>query len=380
VKGDAMSMRKKAVIPAVFLACMVLLTFFSKTIYRGLLPNVEVIAPRGGSMRFTYHAQEYRLGGDEASAVYLAYGLPEALMIDRIYARVNETVTEGAPLVRFYEPAAMELLAGIRRKRDEAGVQWRVWQDDYAWALDSAEGKVKNAKSITDKQTAERELAQLREGIMNDASLDLMFGAYNGYCLLADALESLREEDWTVYAPHAGIISEICVDIADHYSGIYPMLRIYPALSQPVILVEWPSLPAQYALNWRLAAVITDRHGRVDGTPLYIDKPSSGSATVTIQPNGSCDYSTISQVSIVLDTPYYPVLVPNSVLDGGDCFLLAERAGAWGQKEYYAKKVSLSLGASNGINTAVLSGLDANDAVIVSSNTVLENGRTVVVK
>jgi len=375
-------MKKKtyAIVPIIFFSLMMVLTFFSRTIYRSILPNVDVTSPRGGNLRFVYTTHDYNLSGADASVIYLPFVLSEALYIDKVYVRENDLVLEGEPLFRFYEPQAKEVLSEIRHKREETGVKWRIWKEKYTLALEAAEAKIKNGGPDSEIRTAMSELTLLHEGIMNDTSLELVYNEYNSYCILVDTLTNLEKANWTLFAPHHGLVGEITLNIGDSYYGIKPMLEIFSIESQPTILVEWLSFPKQYSSNWVMTSTITDKHGRVDCTPLYMNKLAAGSVKVYVQPNGSCDYSSISQITIMLQTPYQPVMIPNKVLNGSDCFLLAQRIGAWGLTEYYAKKVSLSLGASDGSYTSILSGLSINDTLIDTSSTPIEDGQTVVIR
>jgi RND family efflux transporter MFP subunit len=78
----------------------------------------------------------------------------------------------------------------------------------------------------------------------------------------------------------------------------------------------------------------------------------------------------------------YSVLVPNSAVGqdnyGYFVYVLKERAGPLGN-EYYAEKVSVTIGDSDNTKTAVLSGLYNSDKVISDSNKQLSDGSPVMV-
>ncbi|ABR50807.1 efflux transporter, RND family, MFP subunit [Alkaliphilus metalliredigens QYMF] len=88
----------------------------------------------------------------------------------------------------------------------------------------------------------------------------------------------------------------------------------------------------------------------------------------------------IGTASIRKNIGSYNVLVSNSAVgqdsDGDFVYVLKEREGPLGN-EFYVEKVSVSIGESDNIKTAVLSGISSRDQVVSNSNKPLSNGSRV---
>lgn len=368
------------VVATVFMVAMMLLTFFSKTIYRNTLPNVKLVYPKGGSLSYQFVAYAYTLSGDESTPYYIPVKLDMPLSVDAVYVSENDEIVAGAPILHFYEPEADIALKKAIQKKTEAFVRWRVWNDSYENAMTAAEQKFKEAKTAEEKERATSELALLRDGIHNGTSKDLVYEEYMESSRLVDALTMLQQEKWTVTAPYAGVVGKVYVSKGDYYAGISPLMDLYTAEVKPDIVLELKNFPQHYTEAWTCTITLTDKYGRVDCTLKRLEKMEANAARVIISPNGACEYSTIAQIAVTVKTPYQPLLVPNHVLQGKECYVLDEKTGAWGQTVYTAKRVMLSVGASNDAYTAVQDGLSKGDILIVSSTLPISDGCVVVVE
>lgn len=368
------------IVAAAFMLFMVLLTFFSKTIYRSTLPNVKLIYPKGGTLTYQFVVHTYTLWGNESIPYYIPVQLPTSFSIDEVFVAENDMVDEGAALLHFYEPQAEIILKEAMQKKAEAYAYWRTWSNSFGNAVITAEQKLAKAVTNEEREQATSELALLREGIFNGISEDLVYGKYTESCQVVDELLTLQKSAWVITAPYSGIVGKVYVSKGDCYTGINPLMELYTAGTKPDIVVELNDYPQYYTDAWTCAVSLTDRFGRVDCTLKQLEKMEKNTARITIAPNGLCDYSSITQISVTVKTPYQPLLVPNHSLQGKECYVLEESVGAWGQVMYTAKRKMLSLGTSNDNYTVIQEGINKDDILIISTSSPITDGCSVVVE
>jgi len=361
-----------------FLTIMLLLTFFSKTIYRTMLPNVDVMTLKSGSLNFAYSTTEYTLNGEAETSLYFRFSLPSALRVDKVFVKENEKVENGQALIQFYEPSASFVYKQVKQKRDAAYIAWRSWLSEYKNAKIAVYSKIALADDDSDMEAAIEEFALLQDGIMNNTTEALMYSDYLHFSDMADALSALAADNWIMRASYDALVGEIVCKHESEYAGLTPILSLIPLDTNIGILVNWSQFPKDYSTNWKLSAIITCETGKLNGKIVDIWKTDT-QTQLTLITEGVCDFSEITQVSLLLESSYQPLLISNTVLREGKCYMLEQRISAWGEKEYFARGVLPVLGASDGTHTVVKEGLSAGNLIISTSSKPINDGQTVVI-
>ncbi|MEF9895212.1 MAG: hypothetical protein RR843_05495, partial [Clostridia bacterium] len=86
----------------------------------------------------------------------------------------------------------------------------------------------------------------------------------------------------------------------------------------------------------------------------------------------------LTKLTLRVDSEYYQHLVPNSAVVGDAVYVLDSRIGAFGEEEYFARKVEIRGQVTDAKNTYVPTGLSGMDRVIAKWDRPFADGDTVV--
>lgn len=364
--------------PLIFLGTMAVITFFSRTIYHTLTPNVDIGHITSGTLKYQFVIDEYEVEGDSIFSVRLGY-LPAKLEVERVFVVKNQPVQAGTPLVQFQNNSGEEALRKIIREKKEAEIRKKTWEKGYQEALEEAKKAYKNSGSKVKREQAETRLKMLEDGIYDGTSADLLEENYQLYLETEEALMRLKEKQWIIDSPMDGWVRELRISEGEEYEGNKTILSLVDAGNHALISLSIQNFPVSYTEEWALGATLRDGTQQWDAMVTSIQR--NGKETILkLSVDETWNGGTASRVYIELTSPYEPVLIENKLLLEGECFVLAERTGAWGQTEYYAEKRSVVSGDTDGKLTVVRSGLSPESRLIVSSTEELRNGMTVVLR
>lgn len=370
--------KRKMVLPLLFLVIMLLITFFSRTIYHSLMPNVETGHISSGTLLFHYVMDDYSIEDENYHSVTLGYNLPAKLEIDQVFVSKNQKVSAGTPLLQFQQASGETVLRQVRIQREEADIKKRDWSIGYKAALEEAKESVKEATTKVKRELAENKLKMLEDGIWQATSSDIIEDEYQLAVAAENAVLALKNNNWEITAPFDAWVQELRVSKGDEYEGDKTLITLIPkAGSASEVIISISDFTASITDEWNIKACIRTGSKRYDAH-VVSTRREGRNILLKLQPDNAWSDEAFSQIEVALSSPYEPILIDNQLIHDGNCYTIDERTGAWGQTEYYAKKTSITLGDTDGKRTIVRSGLNAESLLIVSSTQELHDGMTVV--
>jgi len=122
-----MSKKRTVIITSIFFSVMILLTFCSRTVYRSMLPKVNVTNPFGGTLTYNMGTSDFELYTENVLYEYIPFRLNGSLSVLETYAEEGKRIAAGDALVKetkFYYSLHSYLSNGQSepmRALDEAG-------------------------------------------------------------------------------------------------------------------------------------------------------------------------------------------------------------------------------------------------------------------
>lgn len=342
----------------VFLVFMLILTFFSRTIYYYFLPKVAFQRAAGGTLETYVYSNDVILYSDEAVRVDISENLMTTqLYIMDLYAERNSRVNMGDALLQFDIKHAENMLGVCAQRFKRAQEALDAWDNEFASMMGN-ESKIINSVSRL----------SLEEKYLSAKSR-------------LDVLTKLGEDNWVIRAPVSGIVSEVFVQSREFYVGLLPIVQIIPDeaafrlgivcheninISSPesVSVHDDGLLASDSELPWTYYGETEEKGTRYLWASYNSTQPLTGS---------------LSGVYFSIKSDYYQALVPNSAIVGNSVFVLDNREGVWGAKELYVREVNISSLPSDGNYTGVSFGISITDNIIMSTDRPLSDGDVVVV-
>jgi len=401
---------KKAI--CIFIAVMLFLTFFSKTINNLMLPRVKTAAPQEGNL-----IKELRADGIvEGKEVYSAY-VKNSFKVEDIEVQVGEEVSNGQLLMvmdtkdlerELYEEqtilAQKEIALALLRAEHERGI---------AAARDDLDLKRRNAANMTRLYEIGAESAINLE----NAQADLRAAERAYWAALGRKSETLEGPDLEIQRAELDIqlqqskIAAIQDELIFVSNVVAPSDGVITSLNCSKGSLSDPSKPL-YVLTSRQGGFelkVTIDSSKADyfkpGDEVEVAVPSSEeelikgkirgitAASAEKSGNGNNEQKDLiidlasealrggehAEIHIKKETKRYEMLIPNEAVrkdKNETCvFILHEKKGALG-KEYYIQKVSIFCTDSDDSQTAVSSGLLGYEIIVCSSDkTLLEGDR-----
>jgi len=338
---------KKKLTPAlkitiVFVCIVVLLTFFSKTLYNYNLPTVIAANVTSSTIHMEYTAEGTLL--PKETKVYFA---PETLKIARVNVSQYDSVKKGDPLVVF----------------DVSGLE----------------------NTLLDLKTAHEKLVSSRKSAYGREAKRLVDLDIDDSARHIENLEKRIEGCRQITAPYDGVILTIDALAGMTVDGYSPLLEIGNLEKGYQIKQPIPRESSSYFSQ--STVIVANRNVNLESEIVSI-LPSSDSADtmqviLSVDP-GKIDVSPGVMVRFTLsgNTPYYPTVIPREALHedmGTYVYRLVEQTGPLGL-EYHVEQVKVTTKDRNPDYVGVTGSLIKNDPVIVHSTQPLTDGQRVVVK
>ncbi len=417
LQGDMNIKRRKSIGKAalIFLAVMLLLTFFSNTINNFSLPKVTYETPLSGALIREVSGS----GSVEAKTVHDFY-LSVGRKVTKVSVQAGDEVKRGQSLMSLEtsdirsqlkdEQDMVEQKKLNLQKLTEATSPANLLKPDREvqaaqQALDKAQREYDNDQSLYEAGAiAANELYDAKTELEN-AKLDFGIARNNRQKTIADNKKDIENAKLDLQMEErkiAGLIEEIkLADVAAPCDGVVTELNFSEGMtansSQPLYKIAETTGGFQFTaivdasaakcLEAGDAADISLRSAgnrAIQGTvkqvkdnelqpgvkkDIIIDIPSDG---ISGGENGTAD--------IKKNEGSYDTLVSNSAIgqdnNGHFVYVVRERSGPLGE-EYYVQKVTVTTGESDQLKTAVLSGLNAMDHVVNNNDKVLSDGARV---
>ncbi len=405
----------------VFTGMMVLLTFFSNTINNITAPKVLCVRPESGQL-----VKEFSGEGEVRADKILEQTIPVRMKVLTVAVKAGEAVKKGQTLMTL---DTSELEDQIRDETDIGRQkELRVEQlreelseaslKEYDRTVDSAFEKLENlrnklkkvemlfeagAVAAVDVENAKNEAADAERGF-EAAKAGREKGINNSKRNLENAQSELEMQERkvdrlkgqlefrTVTALADGIILELKFAEGTFTDGTTPVYRLADAAAGFSFYADVDRDAAGYLAPGDTAELEISAlgSGRLEAEISGIRELEEQRGTKkTIVINIDSDIAAEGLAGgekgffeLRKSIAECPVLVPNSAVgqdsSGYFVYVVGERKGPLGN-EYYARKVKISTGGSDFMNTAVLSGISSYDRVISGSDKPFSDGMRIIV-
>ncbi len=366
-------MRKRTVrVTVLFFSILLLLTFFSRTIYRQTLPKVRSSKPSGGTLQYSIDIDAFNVCANSVEYENIPFELTRLLTIEKVFVKLAEQIEIGDSLVAFYATEGEQLYRDAKVELLSAKDAWTIWDVALEKAKTQLVGKLDEAQSREDISNLQNERNLLIAGIYNDTSTRIVHGAMEAAQKKVDYLTALQDNGWILKSQTTGVVCSLSVKEGSIYSGVSPICRIAP-VSEPLILTSTLSqMPNIHRGNWVWTAYLDTSNGFVKSEILNHDRE-----TIDVSlPEGTAA-ADIFGMTIHLESPYQQILVPNSAIRNKKVYLLTTTTGGWGQTVYRVRQVSVIAGDIDDENTSVINGLSRNDRIITDPPKDLTNDQIV---
>lgn len=383
-----MNAKKKSAVRSLllFLAIILALTFFSRTLYLATLPQVTAVKLSGGYLAVDIPAKTPVLYSDTVKEIIpCSDPLTSPLSGSRIRVRQNQAVRQGETLIEFDAHWAESALAQAKSEYDSAMAAQTVWKNGYDQQLRELAEKEKtlrteggNSGEALQALAAERRL--LEQDIYNGVPLSEVRAKCDAARSVYESLSRLRENSWRIAAPEDLWVAEINLKEGDDYRGVAPVLRYIPQTAE--IYAGAAYMDSPQILKDAAYISVVEGNGQVSDVWEYSHmEPAENGYTLwaaladPLHPDLPEDGLTFH-----LETSYYSTLVPKAALCQEGIYLAQKRAGAWGQTEDYAclVKGKYSLSDDQYVlfeTTAMLNG----ESVLIDWDRAFSDGDTVYV-
>ncbi|MDF2987602.1 MAG: transporter [Eubacterium sp.] len=408
--------RKKLIIKisAVFLGVLVLLTFFSNTINNFSLPRVKVETPSSGALNKDIIAEgiveeketvkDYAQSGRKVLEVYVKAGSnvkkgspimmldkeglqeqldQELLLLEKAKLSLEKLADSSeednlSSLKRSIKTAENKMLAAqknleetkslydigaeakasldkVQEEYDSAREEYGYKQEDYSLALKNQSKKTEDKKrDIKDRQLD----VKLQELKVNKISKELS----------ADSM---------IISPCDGIVKEIGFDkgsvtntstalysIIDTSKGFQFRAPVDKESIKPVKLDDKVEVTFETAEDRIIEGKVLEIKNSLDGTG---DKKD----IIVVIPQEGVKGEEKGKMRVAVASKNYEFLVPNSAVGenekGKFVYVLKEKKGPLGN-EYFIQQAVVTVDDYDNFRSAVLSGLEANEKIVVSSS------------
>jgi len=398
-----------------FLAGMLLLTFFSKTINNFTLPKVTYETPASGALI----KEVTGTGNVEAKKVHDLY-VRTGMKVTGVMVKGGDSVKQGQTLLTLDTTdienqlkdeqdkyAQKELLLEKLMEASSPGnllsldkaVQ-TAWQNldkaqknyDSSKILYEAGGvsanELADAKANLDNARMDYEIAKNnRDKTISDQKRDIESTKLDIEMAERKIAELTKEMDMgTVTAPCDGVVNELYYSegmTANISQSLYKIsdtrggFQFTATVNISAAEYLEPGDAVEISVNSLNDRVIQGKVNQIKDNQQQIGVKKD--VVIDIPPDGLSG-GEIGTAYIKKSIGSYNVLVSNSAVgqdnDGYFVYVLKERKGPLG-KEFYVEKVSVSIGDSDNTKTAVMSGISAMDKVVSNSDKPLSDGSPV---
>ncbi len=339
--------RKKLIIKisVVFFVVLLLLTFLSNTINNFSLPRVKTEIPSKGALNIYVSA----VGNIEAKEVVKKYSKSSREVL-KVYAKVGSEVKKGDPIMELDKEDLQSAL-------EQELIQLQKLKLAYKKFMGSITGQKKTEDMEIDIKNYELDI-KLQQIKVNNIKKELA-------------------EDIVIVAPCNGIIKDIGFErgtFTNSGTALFSIVDVSKGLqfrasvnNESLMRLKQNDL-AKITLNssnrtYEGRIVEMKENSQVSlAKDIIISLPQED---ITVNEIGA-----VGEVRVDITSDNYEYLVPNSAIgDDGKKFvyILKEKKGTLGN-EYYARKSYVNVKDQDNTNSGILSGIEQNEQIIVSSN------------
>ena len=370
-----MAKKRTVIITSIFFSVMILLTFCSRTVYRSMLPKVNVTNPFGGTLSYDMGTNNFELYTENVLYEYIPFRLNGSLSVLETYAEEGKRIAAGDALVRFYPPDGEALLKAARETTESARISVRVVEERMADAWDLLDARMQaatDAKTFADLQD---EQDMLKDGLVDGTSIDRYYEALRVAEEQEAFLQELSDSDWILHAQHSGVVCETVLTAGGSYSGMSRICTVahpdYPVYVRGTVA----GLPDMSEGKWSCNVTAYARGGIMRAINEYeIDK----NIISFCLDDYNLDAADLLSIAMDIESPYQRCLVANDMIQGGNqLYVLVTTTGAWGKTEYKVALAEVETGASDRKNTVIKSELDRGVKIITGWTEPIYDGMTV---
>lgn len=395
---------KKAIY--IFMAVMLFLTLFSKTINNLVLPRVITVTPQEGTLTKEVRAE----GIVEGKDVYSAY-TKDSFQVEEVKVQIGETVSEGQLLMVIdTQDLERELFAEhkiLAQKEITLEILRAENERETAAAKDNLDLKRRNAAIVKklyetgadSKVNLENVEADLRAaeraynaalGVKGKPNLDIQKAGLD-IQLQQSKIAAIQDELKTVehvVAPEDGVITGLNCSKGAWSDPAKPLYVLTSRQGGFALKVTIDSTKADYFKpgDEVEVSIPASEEGQIKGKIQGIRTTSADESSnqkkeqkevVIDLESPSLRGGEHAGIDIKKETRGYELLIPNEAVrkdKNQTCvYILQEKKGALG-KEYYIQKVSIFCADADDSKTAVSKGLMWNEKIVCSSDKMVFEG------
>ncbi|MEX3618866.1 efflux RND transporter periplasmic adaptor subunit [Paenibacillus glucanolyticus] len=375
--------RKTGGIMVAFILMMLVLTLFSNTILEYSLPRVSAASPTFGSLIFTVNGS----GSVEAAEEVKVISENGAWPVKKVEVEVGDKVKKGQVIVRFDTSDTEEQIETEHLNYEKQQITLEKLQTSYKEAKQAADDKlaagfardIESAKLDLDAQ--KRKVDRLREEISN-------------YAVLTSSQEGVVSEVLAtvgaLVSPGTAVVNLQVATTSFEFKADVTNEQAKRLKAGDLVKITIPSLDdAEFEV--KIQSIQTKKLDQPEGP--QNNTPGGGLQQTAdqkemvavikdkrLEGGEAGDFEWTKEAGSEEDGK---TLVPNSAIresneDGKFVYLVSEREGSLG-KEYFIRKVKLTVEESDAEYTVVKDGIGPSDRVVTSSNKPIEEGKRVLV-
>lgn len=358
---------KKSKLVRLGIALLLLVTFLSRPVMTALTPVVSFAVAKDGEISFMLYGRNSRWHTDEQREIGLNMPLSGSLRVSEVFVTEPDTVQEGQLLLSFEPITAENMLYNAEKNLYRCELAIKTLEDTTKNEAASIE-KQMCAPNIPDEE--KRSLNRRMQELGPEYQAEMAFLERDRQNAQAeyDALADLQSENWQIISPCNGFVGSVDCTEGAFYGGIEPLLTIY--VPGETVYVSAQIDADENFEKYGMRGVVTGPKTSIDRLPVFY-KLNEGLAEVTVEiPYADAQeiWGNVRLEIECVDTESRLVIPVGALIGGGNSvYVITEQQGFWGT-EYVLESRSVLLGANNGQQVAVRSGLQQGDRVVLMSD------------
>jgi len=418
LKEEQMREKKKKILKLgrVFLIVMVLITFFSKSMNSWLLPNVVADKVASGKIKQEIIAE----GTVKPTEVASVYG-NETYKISKLHKQAGDTVEKGDLIYSIDAGDFVKQMDDLKLDYAIVENEYRQLENDRATLINDEKEQLDEAyktakaecKKLEAKVDQQKELYEIGAITRSDyeekkelldaekqKELELAKAVANYTENISSKLQNLElslenkalklqkidneivavEEALSnegILAEGKGMLIEINYKAGDKTNTQLPLYQWVADESGVVVEFEVDGYWGEFlALGDEIKIEYADE--KIDAFIISSQKRSEGDFIFSAEPETMIALNSSVEIKMRLAVGDYNALVPSASIFNDSkgesyVYVIENEAGAFGDK-FIIEKRYVTIGNHNDENTGILSGLNANDPIVLYSDSVLADG------
>ena len=349
------------------IALLLLVTFLSRPVMTALTPVVSFSVAKDGEISFMLYGRNSRWHAQEQMEIGLPMQLSGAMRINKIFVSELDIVEEGQPLLSFEPVTAENLLYAAEKNLFRCEQAIKTLEDSTQNEEDSIKKQLSDP-SVSDEDKAKLNRRLRESGPEYQAEMAFLERDRQNAQAEYDALLALKNANWQITSPCDGFIGSVSCSEGAFYSGIDPLLTLY--VPNETVFVSAEVDADDNFEKYGMRGVVTGPKISIDRLPVTY-KLNEGVAEVTVgipYADAKEIWGNVKLEIECVDTDSRLVIPVGALIGGGNSvYVIAEQQGFWGT-EYVLESRTVLLGANNGRQVAVRSGLQQGERVVLMSD------------